>query len=132
MDNGNIAKFSVLVVDDDPSFRTILKSIYTQANYTVNTAEDGEAASRLLEANPVDLVITDIQMPHINGIELAQIIHDRFPKTNVILMGSDLTDERYADYIAEYQCPCLTKPFRRDDVLQLSNRILNSRSTMTN
>ena len=119
-------QYSILVVDDDPSFRSILKNIFASAHYYVQTAEDGKAACEILEAQPFDLVITDIQMPHINGIELARQISQNHPSTSIIIMGGNLNDEQLLPLIKERAYPCLPKPFRKTEVLELSQELLNS------
>ena len=95
MMNSNKDKFSVLVVDDDPSYRSVLQTIYVRANFLVTTAENGKAAVRLMEKDHYDLVVSDLQMPEIDGASLYRFMQQYYPQTCVILMGADLKDERY-------------------------------------
>lgn len=129
MDKSNSDKYSVLIVDDDPSYRAVLRTIYSRANYSVTTAEDGEAASRLLESGHYDLVITDLQMPNIDGLTLYRIMQRQYPSIRVILMGANPQDERYRALFLGNRVNCLSKPFRRDDVLNLSYNLLHETSS---
>jgi len=79
-------KLGILVVDDDKNNRDILGEILKKEDYTVITAPDGETAINMIIVNRYDLVITDFQMPGINGLELAGWVKEYFPATKVILV----------------------------------------------
>lgn len=61
---------SVLLVDDDPDFRGMVRIAFLRAGYTVHEAENGNAALEVLAGHPVDLVVTDIIMPEADGYEI--------------------------------------------------------------
>lgn len=61
---------SVLLVDDDPDFRGMVRIAFLRAGYTVHEAENGNAALDVLAGHPVDLVVTDIIMPEADGYEI--------------------------------------------------------------
>ncbi|KAA0596548.1 CheY-like chemotaxis protein [Azospirillum lipoferum] len=61
---------SVLLVDDDPDFRGMVRIAFQRAGYTVHEAENGNAALDVLAGHPVDLVVTDIIMPEADGYEV--------------------------------------------------------------
>lgn len=124
--NSNKDKFSVLVVDDDPSYRSVLQTIYVRANFLVTTAENGKAAVRLMEKDHYDLVVSDLQMPEIDGASLYRFMQQYYPQTCVILMGADLKDERYASLMETKGVHWLSKPFRRAEVLKLSQELLEN------
>ncbi|MGM0442604.1 MAG: chemotaxis protein CheW [Fibrobacterota bacterium] len=75
-------KQTVLVVDDSPFFRKQMGSIVTDTGYTLITAGDGEEALEVLEKEQVDLVLTDIEMPRMNGLELTRKIRQG-PKAHI-------------------------------------------------
>lgn len=127
MEQTNSDQFSVLIVDDDPSYRSVLRTIYARANYAVSTAEDGIQASNLLERGHFDLVITDLQMPNMDGLDLVRIMQSSYPHTPIIIMGANPDDERYASLLHDVDVHCLSKPFRRSEVLELSHSLLNLR-----
>ncbi|MBN1994734.1 MAG: response regulator [Anaerolineae bacterium] len=81
----------ILVVDDDVDTVGFLKVILQHQGYEILTAQDGVEALELLQSHPVDLILTDVAMPHINGYELCQRIKNaadsRLLLTPVILMS---------------------------------------------
>ena len=64
--------FHIMVVDDDKHTRQLLRAILERENYTVTTAEDGQAAMECMDHNHIDLVILDIMMPRMNGYEFTK------------------------------------------------------------
>ena len=91
---GSLAKKRLLVVDDSVTTRTLEKSILEAAGYEVVTAADGEAGWKLLQEQDVDLVITDIEMPRMDGFELTEAIRrsKRFHELPVILISARCSD----------------------------------------
>lgn len=61
---------SILLVDDDPDFRGMVRIAFERAGYTVHEAENGNAALDVMAQHPVDLVVTDIIMPEADGYEI--------------------------------------------------------------
>ena len=91
---GSLAKRRLLVVDDSVTTRSLEKSILEAAGYEVVTAADGEAAWKLLQEQDVDLVITDIEMPRMDGFELTEAIRrsKRSHELPVILISARSSD----------------------------------------
>jgi two-component system chemotaxis sensor kinase CheA len=85
----------LLVVDDSVTTRTLLKSILETAGYAVATAADGEQAWQLLSGGRADLVVTDVDMPRLDGFQLTRKIRnsDRHRKLPVILVTARETDQ---------------------------------------
>ncbi|MDI3289953.1 response regulator [Polyangium sp. 15x6] len=83
-------KRRILVVDDSLTSRTLERNILAAAGYDVDTANDGEAAWQALQGGAYDLVVSDVQMPRLNGVELTQRIraHPKFKSLPVILVTS--------------------------------------------
>jgi putative two-component system response regulator len=73
----------VLVVDDVPQNRTLLQRMLTAEGYVVHAAENGELALRLVEAEPPDLIVSDIDMPALNGIDLCRRVKES-PATRLV------------------------------------------------
>ncbi len=90
----SLAKRRLLVVDDSVTTRSLEKSILEAAGYKVVTAADGEAAWKLLQEQDVDLVITDIEMPRMDGFELTEAIRrsKRSHELPVILISARSSD----------------------------------------
>lgn len=78
-------KFVILCVDDEPIPLVLRKSVLERAGYSVLTASSGAEALKLLEKQRVDLVLTDMLMPGMNGTQLAREAKSRQPKVPVIL-----------------------------------------------
>jgi two-component system response regulator PilR (NtrC family) len=76
----------VLVVDDEPGIRVMLSAALKREGYAVLLASDGRTALAALEAGPVDVVVTDIRMPHMTGIELLDAAKRVDPSLSVIMM----------------------------------------------
>src|SRR6266481_7023286 len=70
---------SILLVDDDESVVTVIKRVLEPKGFQVDAASEGKQALRMFEADPYDLVITDIMMPGMGGWELISILHARWP-----------------------------------------------------
>ncbi len=87
----------VLVVDDDPAVRKSFDRVLTGKGYAVITAENGEEALRKLSEEKYDLVYTDIRMPGMSGLELAEQVKARKPWTPVVIItgyGTDAAEAR--------------------------------------
>ena len=81
-------QINILVVDDEDSIRSVLTNVLQDDGFAVTEADSGEAALELFKQRVFDLVISDIVMPGINGIELLERIKDLYPATQVIIITS--------------------------------------------
>jgi len=80
---------TILVVDDEPSVRYALQRTLTDSGYEVLTAVDGEEAIKVLESNPVQLLICDYNMPGMSGIDLLKIVGVRYPRIMRVMLTGD-------------------------------------------
>ena len=78
---------SILVVDDDEYIRIMLKKLFEQEGYAVQTADDGKSAVKSLHENHADLVITDIIMPEKEGLETIMELRRDFPNVELIAIS---------------------------------------------
>ena len=106
----------ILVVDDEPSIQRLIKSALEKVSFSIETHEDGFAALEFFQNNPVDLVLTDIKMPGISGIELATKIREICIETkkNIPFVFMSGTPEELPDTIGEEAARkeiFLAKPF---------------------
>lgn len=84
--NGNSTQSRILIVDDDQSIRDILGKHLLERGYKVFEAVDGIQAIKILQTDAFDVVITDIKMPRVNGIEVLKFVKENYPDTEVIMM----------------------------------------------
>ena len=71
-------KSRILVVDDEESIREFLEIMLKKENYEVTTAEDGARAKELLQKKSFDMIISDMQMPNVTGIELLKYVKENY------------------------------------------------------
>ncbi len=79
-------KFNILVVDDEPVARQSLTDILKLEGHLVNSAPNGQAAVEYVRTHPVDLMIVDLRMPGMDGLEVVQVVNQVSPETEVILL----------------------------------------------
>jgi DNA-binding response OmpR family regulator len=84
----------LLVVDDEANHGRVMAIGLRSEGFDVETAADADAAMALLASSPFDLIIVDLMMPGINGIQLARIVRERHPCTRVVLTSAYHLSER--------------------------------------
>ncbi len=114
---------SILCVDDEANILSALRRVF-RGNYRVFSAESGKQGLELLEREPIDLVISDMRMPNMNGAEFLEQVHLRWPSTfRVLLTGfSELNNAIEAinrGRIHRY----LGKPWQEDDLLGIADEV---------
>ena len=109
----------VLVADDDPSVRRVLERALEREGYEVATASNGAEALEAVAAAPPDLVVTDINMPDVDGIELLINLIERGGIKVIAISGGGLfpKDELLADARLLGAVDIIAKPFEVDDLL---------------
>ena len=114
----------ILVVDDDPDIHVLLASILKDAGFQVDSAFNGAEALERLQNGSYNLVLTDVRMPGMDGLELLQRIHERRPSTPVVVMTADNTPENLIHSIREKAFSYFSKPFSSAAVLEMVERAL--------
>ncbi|OLQ86538.1 nitrogen regulation protein NR(I) [Vibrio ponticus] len=119
-----MSKGNVWVVDDDSSIRWVMEKTLSSANIKCDTFADGESVLLALERETPDVLISDIRMPGISGIELLSQVHEQSPDLPVIIMTAhsdlDAAVNAYQQGAFEY----LPKPFDVDETLTLVERAI--------
>ncbi|MCG9597724.1 nitrogen regulation protein NR(I) [Vibrio sp. Isolate25] len=119
-----MSKGYVWVVDDDSSIRWVMEKTLSSANIKCDTFSDAESVLLALERETPDVLVSDIRMPGIDGIELLRQVHDRSPELPVIIMTAhsdlDAAVNAYQKGAFEY----LPKPFDVDETLTLVERAI--------
>ena len=77
---------SILVVDDEPSIRITVRAFLEADGHIVETAEDAESAMAALRKHPMDVVLTDVILPRVSGVDLLRQIREISPHVQVIMM----------------------------------------------
>jgi two-component system cell cycle response regulator len=118
---------SVLCVDDDPEVRELLHEIISHLGHNSKTAVDGIGALEKLADDHFDIVITDINMPRMDGIELIKRIKTDFDDVDVIVITAYEMTYKYTDIIALGASDYISKPFNVNELEAKLNRILRER-----
>ncbi len=80
---------NILVVDDEKSIRITFKAFLSKENHTVSLADSASHAFDIIDSNDIDLIITDIVMSEISGIEILDMVNEKHPDLPVILMSGE-------------------------------------------
>jgi DNA-binding NtrC family response regulator len=121
---------SVLVVDDDESLRRVTQMQLEEAGYEVFTAADGTAGLRVMEESAPPLVVADLKMPGMSGIELLRELRSRYPETTVILITAFGTVQTAVEAMRAGAYDYITKPIDYDELLLVLERALERRSLL--
>lgn len=119
---------SVLSVDDDRELRQLLHELISQMGYTSETAVDGVDALQKIERKHFDIVITDINMPRLNGIGLIKRIAADYGETDVVAITGFQTEYNYTDIIALGACDFISKPININEFEAKIKRIVRERN----
>ncbi|MBL9120955.1 MAG: response regulator [Phycisphaerae bacterium] len=116
----------ILTVDDSPTMRRMIEMTVKTGGYEVVEAADGQAALELLKNCSVDLVISDINMPNLNGIELTRQLraNPKFSKTPIILLTTESDPEKKQEGKAAGATGWIVKPFKQDQLLAVVSKVL--------
>ena len=106
----------VLIVDDEPRLRELLLDIIPDMGFAASAVRTAEEARKLMEGDPQEIVMLDLQLPVMGGMDFFEQIHQRWPRTQVIIMTGfgDLESARQA--IRLDVVDFITKPFHLSDI----------------
>jgi len=119
----------ILIVDDEKSIRDTLYEIIQYEGYQCSVAGNGKEALTVMEQEPVDVVITDIMMPHMDGIELTKIIRGKYD-TNVIMMTGFVKNFTYESIIDLGVSDFMQKPVGIKELIIRIKRVLRERTIL--
>ena len=102
---------TILIVDDEKNYPLILSSVLEDEGFETLTANSGQAALEILKTSDVDLVLTDMKMPVMNGIQLLEKIKAKDPDLPVIMMTAHGTVEKAVDARQRGAYNYVLKPF---------------------
>ncbi|MBC8162620.1 MAG: response regulator [Roseiflexaceae bacterium] len=110
------AEPTVLIVEDDPATRRLYKFLLSNGGYAVTEADDGVVALEKLAQHPYELVITDMNMPRMDGMELIRVIRRDYPNTYVIMVTAFGTPDTEKQALRIGANDYLAKPFEFDEL----------------
>jgi two-component system chemotaxis response regulator CheY len=121
-----MAKKKILSVDDSASVRQMVTFTLEGAGYEVVTAVDGVDAVERLKTTPVDLIITDLNMPNKDGIELVRQVRTMpaFKFVPIVLLTTESEETRKQEGRAAGATGWIVKPFKQDQLLAVVKRVL--------
>lgn len=114
---------NVLIVDDNPNMSSLLSEMLEIFDFTSVSAKDGREALEMLEKGKFSLVITDVRMPNMSGVELLQAVKKKNPKLPVVMISGYNIEEFQGDDNFKPD-GFLSKPFMMSDIEKLLNSIL--------
>jgi len=114
----------ILIVDDNKNWVFIVRMMLEEEGFEVQSASDGETGYSIYLSFKADLIITDIQMPKMNGIELISMIREHDRKVKAIYMSSEFNG--FLSLIekekGKYEVDLLKKPFSKEELLRLISK----------
>jgi two-component system, NtrC family, response regulator PilR len=129
MESGIMEK--ILIVDDERSMRDVLSIMLKRTGYAVTEAADGEEAIAQLNKEIFDLVITDLKMPRIGGLEVLKAVKEAAPETVVLLITAFASTESAVEAMKRGAYDYITKPFQIDEVQLIIRNALEKRRLST-
>lgn len=118
----------ILVVDDDPSIVRLLQEFLARLGYPCKAAGHGIEAMAAMEQVPSTIVVTDLLMPGMDGMELIALVKKQWPDTDIIVVTGYAHDFRYTDVIRAGASDFIQKPFNLDELEAKLNRIIRERN----
>jgi two-component system NtrC family response regulator len=122
---------TILVVDDEKNYLLVMETLLTGAGYEVLTVDSGEEALEQIRRNDLDLIITDMKMPRMSGIELMEQLKQVYPDLPVIMMTAYGTVEKAVEAMKKGAFDYILKPFKNEELLLTIRKALDLRHLLT-
>jgi len=116
---------TVLLAEDDAPSRQIYLTVLNSEGYSVIEVPDGQSALDVINSRPVDLLLTDIMMPGMTGIELLERAREVRPDLRAIVMTGHKTSDAVIGALRNHACEFLEKPFRTEELLETVRSVLD-------
>ncbi|MEW5736456.1 MAG: sigma-54 dependent transcriptional regulator [Thermodesulfobacteriota bacterium] len=121
---------TILIVDDEKNYPPVIAAVLQDEGYATFTANAGETALMILDESDVDLVLTDMKMPGMDGLELMARIKERHPDLPVIMMTAYGTVEKGLEAMDKGAFSYIWKPFQNEQLILFVKRALTLRQVM--
>ena len=114
---------SILVVDDDEAVGKVLAALLSQAGHQSTWVGSAEAALATLEKREFDLVISDVRMPGLSGMDLLKLLRQKSPDLPVVLLTAHGTVQMAVEAMRDGAADFMLKPFNREQLLSAIRRV---------
>ncbi len=115
---------TLLVIDDEPGYQAMIQFEVSAQGFNVLVASGGPEALEILKRQSVDLVITDMKMPQMDGLDVLIAVRKAYPKMPFVLMTGHAMEERIQTALNMKASTCLRKPFSIDQLQEVLQAIL--------
>ena len=119
--------FNILIVDDHDELRDHLGKLFEEEGYSVVKAATGEDAKERLREQKFAIVVSDVQMPKMDGIELTRHIRDRYSDTDIILITGFGNVQQAVDAMKLGASDYISKPFQPEVIRFVSEKLIEKR-----
>jgi DNA-binding NtrC family response regulator len=119
---------TLLIADDEQGYRNVLKVIFEDLGHTVNTVTDGRSALGFLKRQPCDLVISDVRMPDMDGIEFLRAAREFYPDIGIVMMTAFGTIDTAREAFKLGADDFITKPFNNEELKLIVKRTLEHKA----
>jgi len=119
---------NILIVDDEQSFRQILTLVFEPDGYNIRTAENGRVALDMLREEPTDVVISDMRMPDMGGLEMLRLLREEFPDIAVIFMTAHASLETTREAFKLGAEDYIEKPFDMEELRVIVRKTLEKQA----
>ena len=117
---------AVLIVEDETALASAMAEAFGDAGYLVDRAGDGEEAIARLEGGHYDLIISDLKMPRMDGIQLSGALREQYPEMagRIMFVTGDVIGTDAERFLADSGCRWLAKPFRLGELLRIAREVM--------
>lgn len=126
-----MAQPSILVVDDELLIRDLLYDFFQQQGWNIAVAENGEKALEILRSRKIDVLLTDIKMPHMDGLALTTQVRAIYPQLPVVLMTGYPSVETAVEGIKAKVEDYIIKPFNINKLFKVLKSQLEKADSLT-
>lgn len=119
---------NILIVDDEQSYRQLLTLVFEEQGNTIRTAMNGRQALELLDAEPADVIISDVKMPDMDGIEMLRAVRSTLPDLGVILMTAFASVETAREAFKLGADDFIQKPFDVEELKLIVRKTLEKQA----
>jgi len=115
----------ILIAEDEAVVRNLVRLMLSREGYATLTANDGQEAIEICEMfkDPIHLLLTDVKMPRMNGLQLAERVRERRPETKIMIMSAETADTIFKENTPD---AFLRKPFIPPTLLKCIQRVLTT------